>query len=150
MLYHLAQINVARIKGVSIEDPIMKEFVDNLDRVNKVAENTEGFVWRLKDEGNNATSFNPYNDEQVIINISVWETIEALEHFVYQTLHTDFLKRRKEWFTKYGKANMAMWWIPKGMFPSIEDSVERLDLLQNQGPSMHAFDFRKRFNPPEI
>ena len=99
--YHIAEINVARMKGVNIEDPIMKEFVDNLDRVNNLAENSEGFIWRLKDENNDATSFNPYNDEQVIINVSVWETVESLEKFVYKTFHTDFLKRRKEWFHSY-------------------------------------------------
>src|SRR2546421_9557844 len=83
--FQLAEINVARMKGVNINDPIMKEFVDNLDRVDTLAENSEGFVWRLKDESNNATHLNPYNDEQVILNISVWQSMEALEHYVYKT-----------------------------------------------------------------
>ena len=90
--YQLAQINISRMIGVNINDPIMKEFVDNLDKVNNLAEQSEGFVWRLKDENNDATSFNPYNDEQVIINISVWQSIASLETFVYKTVHTDFLK----------------------------------------------------------
>ena len=89
-MYQLAEINVAEMIGVNIDDPIMKEFVDNLDAVNQLAEESEGFVWRLKDESNNAASFNPYNDEKIIINISVWETIETLEHFTYKTFHTDF------------------------------------------------------------
>lgn len=97
--FQLAQINVARMKGASIDDPVMKEFVDNLDKINSLAESSKGFVWRLKDETNNATHLNPYSDEQVIINISVWETIEDLESFVYRSFHTDFLRRRKEWFS---------------------------------------------------
>ncbi|CAL2095056.1 DUF3291 domain-containing protein [Tenacibaculum sp. 190524A02b] len=149
-MYQLAQINIGRIVGVNMEDPIMKEFVDNLDKVNELAEGSEGFVWRLKDESNNAASFNPYNDEQVIINISVWETVEALENFTYKTFHTDFLKRRKEWFQKYGKAHYAMWWIKEGEFPTVEEAVEKLDYFQKNGASEKAFDFRKRFSKPKI
>ena len=146
--YQIAEINVARMKGVNIDDPIMKKFVDNLDRVNKLAENSEGFVWRVKDENNDATSFNPYEDEQVIINISVWESIESLEKFVFKTFHTDFLKRRKEWFKSYGKMYVAMWWIPAGEFPSIQEAVDQLDYLQKNGSSQNVFDFRKKFPKP--
>ena len=148
--YQLAQINIARMKGVDINDPIMTEFVENLDRVNALAESSAGFVWRLKDENNNATSVNPYNDEQVIINISVWESIETLENFVYKTFHTDFLKRRREWFQTFGKAYTAMWWIEKDQFPTIEEAVAKLDFLQNNGASTVVFDFRNKFNAPLI
>ena len=82
MKYHIAEINIARMKGVDINDPIMKEFVENLDAVNQVAESSEGFVWRLKDDNNNATSLNPYDDEQVIINVSVGQSMETLENFM--------------------------------------------------------------------
>ncbi|HAI37500.1 MULTISPECIES: DUF3291 domain-containing protein [unclassified Maribacter] len=146
--YQLAQINISRMIGVNINDPIMKEFVDNLDKVNNLAEQSEGFVWRLKDENNDATSFNPYNDEQVIINISVWQSIASLETFVYKTVHTDFLKRRKEWFQKFGKVTTAMWWISEGDFPSVENAVEQLDYLQKNGPSQKIFDFRNKYAPP--
>lgn len=148
MEYQLAQINVARMIGVNIEDPIMKEFVDNLDRVNELAESSPGFIWRLKDESNNASSFDPFNDEQVIINISVWENIASLENFTYKTFHTDFLKKRKEWFYKYGKAHFALWWIEKGKYPSIEDCIERLEYLQLNGVSEKAFNFRSKFSKP--
>lgn len=147
-MHQLAQINVARMIGVNIDDPIMKEFVDNLDRVNELAESSSGFVWRLKDESNNASSFNPYNDEQIIINISVWEDVESLEQFTYKTFHTDFLKRRKEWFMKYGQAHFALWWIEKGQFPTIDQAVERLEYLQKNGPSEYAFSFKQRYNQP--
>ena len=148
MKYQLAQINVARMIGVNIEDPIMKEFVDNLDTVNELAENSSGFIWRLKDESNNASNFNPFNDEQVIINISVWKDIGSLESFTYKTFHTDFLKRRKEWFYKYGKAHFALWWIEEGKYPSIEDAIKRLEFLQSNGATERAFDFRDKFTKP--
>jgi len=147
--FHLAEINVARMNGVNINDPIMKEFVDNLEIVNNLAEKSEGFVWRLKDESNNATNINPYNDEQVIINVSVWQTLVALENFVHRTFHSDFLKRRKEWFQTYGKVHTAMWWIPKEQVPTIEDSVEKLAYLQKNGSSDIVFDFRNKFPPPK-
>jgi len=148
MDYQLAQINVARMVGVNIEDPIMKEFVTNLDRINDLAEHSPGFIWRLKDESNNASSFNPFNDEQVIINISVWKDIESLENFTYKTFHTHFLKRRKEWFHKYGKAYFALWWVEEGNYPSIEESIERLEHLQRKGATEKAFDFRNTFTRP--
>lgn len=146
--FQLAQINIGRIKGVNIEDPIMKEFVENLDRINSLAEIGKGFVWRLKDDNNNATSINPYNDEQIIINVSVWESIEDLEIFVYKTAHTDFLRRRKEWFHSFGKSFSAMWWIPAGQYPTIEEATEKLAYLQEHGPSELVFDYKNQFPHP--
>jgi hypothetical protein len=148
-MYQLAEINVAEMIGVNIDDPIMKEFVDNLDAINQLAEESEGFVWRLKDESNNAASFNPYNNEKIIINISVWDTIETLEHFTYKTFHTDFLRRRKEWFTKYGKVNYALWWIKKDAFPTIDKCVEQLEYLKVHGPTEKAFNFKTKFPKPQ-
>lgn len=142
MAYQLAQINVGRILGINIDDPIMQEFVDNLDRVNRLAESSEGFVWRLQDDTNNATSFNPYDDAQIIINISVWADVESLKKFVYQTAHVDFLKRKKEWFTKFDQAHTAMWWIKAGDYPSVTQAVERLRYLQTNGNSTRAFNFQ--------
>jgi len=148
--YHLAEINIAKMKGVDINDPIMKEFVDNLEAVNTLAEESEGFIWRLKDDTDsyNATSLNPYNDEQIIINVSVWESTETLEHYMYKTFHSEFLKRRKEWFLKFGKAHTAMWWIPKGHIPTIEEAVEKLDYLQKNGVSKLVFDLRNKYPAP--
>lgn len=147
--YQLAEINIARMKGVNILDPIMQEFVDNLDHINALAESSEGFIWRLKDDSNNATQLNPYNDEQVIVNISVWKDVESLSEFVYRTMHTDFLKRRSEWFQKFGQAYFAMWWIESNDYPTIEDAKNRLDHLQNHGPSLYAFNFREKYEAPE-
>jgi hypothetical protein len=147
--YQLAQINVTRMKGIDINDPVMKEFAENLDPVNAAAEASEGFVWRLKDDSNNATGLNPYNDEQVIINLSVWESMEALEKFMYKTSHAEFLRRRKEWFGRFGKAHTAMWWIPAGQYPTVQEAVDKLDYLQKNGATEEAFDFRNKFPAPE-
>ncbi len=146
--YQLAEINVAHMKGVNIDDPIMKEFVDNLDNVNELAERSKGFVWRLKDEDNDATSFNPYNNEQIIINVSVWDSVEDLGNYVFKTFHSDFLKRRKEWFHTYGKVHTAMWWIPAGQFPTVKEAVKKLDDLQKNGASQEVFNFRHKFPKP--
>ncbi len=146
----LAEINVAKMRGVNIDDPIMKEFVDNLDKVNALAESSPGFIWRLKDDAGDATSYNPYDDEQIIINISVWKNIESLKHFVYKTFHTDFVKRRKEWFTLYGRVHTAMWWVNQGEYPTIDESVSRLDHLQKNGASSYVFDFKHPIKAPQV
>ena len=147
MKYHIAEINIARMKGVDINDPIMKEFVENLDAVNQIAESSEGFVWRLKDDTNNATSLNPYDDEQVIINVSVWQSIESLENFMYKTFHSEFLKRRKEWFVAYGTAHTAMWWVPAGHIPSTDEAEHKVQELRLLGPAPSAFNLRTMFSP---
>jgi hypothetical protein len=146
--YQLAEINIGRIKGVNINDPVMKEFVDNLETVNALADGSKGFVWRFRDDNNNATNFNPYNDQQVIVNVSVWESIEDLEHYMYKTFHADFLRRRKEWFQRYGKVYTAMWWIPAGQYPTLQQAVDNLDYLEKNGPTEKVFDFKTKFPRP--
>jgi len=146
--YQLAEINIAKMKGVNIDDPIMKEFVDNLDKVNEIAENSDGFVWRLKDDNNNATNLNPYNDEQIIVNYSIWESIETLEHYMYKTFHSEFLKRRKEWFQTFGQVSTAMWWVKKGEIPDLTEAMAKLDYLQKNGASAKVFNFRNKYPKP--
>jgi hypothetical protein len=145
--YQIAQINVGKILGSDINDPVMKEFVDNLPVINGIAESSEGYVWRLKDESDSATAFNPYNDNRIIINISVWKDISCLEKFVFQSMHLDFLKRRREWFEKYAKFYFAMWWIKVGEYPTIEEAVAKLDYMDANGPSQVAFNFKEKFTP---
>lgn len=146
--HHIAQINIARMKGVDIHDPVMKEFADNLDAVNAIAETSPGFIWRLKDESNNATSFDPYGDVRILINVSVWESIEALEDFMYRSFHSDFLRRRKEWFHSFGQSHTAMWWVPAGHTPTLQEAVDKLSHLQQHGPSADVFDLKTRFPKP--
>lgn len=145
--FHLAQINIGKILGASINDAFMKDFVDQLDEVNALAEESKGFIWRLKDDANNATGIKAFDDDQIIVNMSVWETVEDLEAFVYNGRHLDVLKRRKEWFSRL-KMFLALWWIPAGSIPTIEEAKNRLLHLEQNGPSAFAFDFKKRFGPP--
>jgi hypothetical protein len=97
---HLAQLNIGRLR-YEIGDPRMADFVDNLARVNAIADRSEGFVWRLQDDGGNATNFRPYHDPCVAINMSVWESVAALERYVWETVHKRFYARRDEWFEKF-------------------------------------------------
>ena len=145
--WHLAQLNIARMIGSGINDPIMKDFVYLLDEVNEIAEKSKGFVWRLKDDNNNATSIKAFDDDKFIINMSVWESIEDLELFVYKSRHADVLRRRKEWFSKI-KFSTVMWYVPVGTIPALEEAKSRLEYLEQHGSSLYAFDFKQKFAPP--
>ena len=142
----LAQINVARLLH-ALDDPRIAEFVDNLDAVNALAESSDGFVWRLKDDTGNATQIAFDEDPRVIVNMSVWETVEALETFAYKTSHRRFVQRRKEWFSLFGAPYVALWWIEDGHWPNPIEGRRRLAHLGQYGPSPYAFTFKKQFGP---
>ncbi len=146
MEMHLAQINVGRLRA-PVDDPMIADFYDALDEINALAERSPGFVWRLQTDEGNATSIRPYEDELIAVNMSVWESVDALADYVYRSMHATFLRRRREWFERFEAAHAAMWWIPAGIVPSVEDAVERLDHLEVHGPSPRAFTFRHRFGP---
>jgi heme-degrading monooxygenase HmoA len=148
MKFHLAQINIGKITGININDPIMKTFVDQLEEVNALAEGSKGFVWRLKDENNNATNFNPFGDDTIIVNISVWESMEDLQNFIFKGKHAEALRNRKQWFVNFGKPYTAFWYVPAGQVPTVEEAIERLTYLQNNGASAYAFDFKNQFAAP--
>ena len=147
MTHQLAELNVGRFRGADIHDPIMKEFADNLDKINALAESYDGFIWRLKDENNNATAFNPYEDERIAVNMSVWRNIESLENFAYKSGHVDFLRRKREWFENFGSAYLVLWWIPIDTLPTLKEAIARLDYLQLHGSTLHAFTFKNQFEP---
>ena len=150
MDFHLAQINIGRALALPGSPPL-QEFMDLLDPINAIADSTPGFVWRLQDDAGNATSYRPYpDDDLLIINMSVWESIEALSDFVYSGEHVQVLRRRKEWFEIFGKTYLALWWIPAGTLPTIEDAKHRLDLLEANGPTPEAFTFKQRFPAPGL
>ncbi len=144
----LVEINVARLR-YPLEDPRVAEFVDNLDRVNALAEASEGFVWRLKDEAGNATQIRAYDDPLIIANMSVWTAPEALYAFAYRTMHRRFVQRRKEWFELFDGPYLALWWVEEGRYPDIADGRRRLAHLERFGPTAWAFTFRKPF-PPSV
>jgi len=145
--WHVAQLNIARMAGATINDPVMKEFVDQLDSINTLAEQSEGFVWRLKSDEGNATSYNPYHDERIIINFSVWRSVEHLKDFVYKSAHTGVMKDRKKWFDNFGLPYYVIWNVPAGYLPSLDEAVERLTGLQQNGPTDYAFDFKNILKP---
>lgn len=149
MDWHIAEINVARLRA-PIDDPLVAEFVDALVDVNALAEGSPGFVWRLQTPAGDATGIQAFDDELIIVNMSVWASIEALADYVYRTVHTDFLRRKREWFERLGTAHAALWWVPAGSLPSVEDGTGRLDVLRQQGPTARAFTFAHRFDPAEV
>lgn len=146
--WHLAQINVARAVA-PIEDPVMAVFVAQLDAINAVADASPGFVWRLQSESGNATDIKAYSDPKIIINMSVWESAEALFEYVYKSDHLSVLRRRKDWFERANRPIMALWWVPAGQTPTVEDGVERLNYLAEHGPTERAFTFKERFPAPD-
>jgi heme-degrading monooxygenase HmoA len=147
MIWHLAQVNVGRfIKPVG--DPANADFMNALDQVNALAESSPGFVWRLKGEGNNATDIRPYEDPHMAINMSVWESVDALAAFVYRNMdHRGVMRRRREWFEER-QVYMALWWAPVGHIPTIEEAKGKLALLEQLGPTAEAFTFKQPFAPP--
>ena len=135
---HLAQLNIGRIR-YEIDDPRMADFTSNLALVNGLAERTPGFVWRFIDQSGNSTSTRPYADTRIAINLSVWESVEALERFVWQTVHKRFYGRRPDWFDTTDTPHFVMWWVAAGHRPSLAEAKERLEYLTAHGPSEFAF-----------
>ena len=141
-LQHLAQLNIGRIR-YETDDPRMADFMDNLERVNAIAERSPGFVWRYKDDSGNATETRPFaDDSRMLVNMSVWESVEALEKFVWQTVHTRFYDRKTEWFEKLDGAIFVLWHVPAGHRPSVAEAIARLEHLKAHGPSEYAFGWQ--------
>jgi hypothetical protein len=149
MTYQLAQINVAKLR-YPMDDPRIADFANNLERINAVAESAPGFVWRLQDDSGNATHIRAYDDPLIIVNMSVWQSLEALQAFAYRTEHVQFFRRRSEWFEDFGAPYLALWWIAAGAYPTPHEGRKRLDLLAARGPSPEAFTFRERFARPNV
>lgn len=150
MSWHLAQVNIGRLRA-PVDDPMIAEFKNALDRINALADETPGFIWRLQTEEGNATAIRPHaHDELLAINMSVWESIEALADYVYRSDHTTILRRRREWFEHYDGAYMAMWWVPAGHIPTVDEAMDRLAQLDGLGPTPNVFTFRHKFPPPDI
>lgn len=145
--YHIAQVNIGRIRA-ELDDPIMAGFVNRLDEINALADASPGFVWRLKGGEGNATYLRPYADERTILNMSVWETVETLQHYVFKTAHVELLRQRQAWFEKFAGVYTTLWWVPAGHIPGIDEAKKRLEHLEAHGPSQFAFTF-KTVHPPD-
>jgi len=146
--FHLAQVNIGRIRA-PLDDPIMEGFRSQLDPINALADRSPGFVWRLQTEDGNAMAIRPFADERMAINMSVWESLEALQQFVYQSAHVAPLRDRKQWFEPIEGPILVLWWIPAGHIPTVAEAQERLRHLEEHGPSLDAFTFRTPFPSPD-
>lgn len=149
--FQLAQLNIAKAIAPLDSEPLAS-FMAAIDGVNALADGAPGFVWRLEDgtddEHPGATGIRAYVDPWLIVNLSVWESRETLWDFVYGGGHLDVMRRRREWFTVLGESHLALWWIPAGEIPAIDDAVARLDHLRAHGPTPHAFTFKQPFDAP--
>jgi hypothetical protein len=148
--YELAQVNIGILRA-PLESPEIADFVANLDPVNALAEKAPGFVWRLVGDGNDATSVPGFAAEGpgLIINMSVWSSIEALSDFIFNGEHLAVMRRRRDWFTKMETAYAALWWVPAGAPPTVRDAEERVAHLRANGPTPIAFTLAQSFAPPD-
>jgi hypothetical protein len=138
----LAQLNIGRA-AAPLESEQLRDFMENLEPINALAEASAGFVWRLQTEDGNATAIKAWDDPLMILNMSVWASVESLADFVYRSAHTDFLRRRREFFEKPVEAIQVLWWVEDGHRPTIAEALERLDDLRANGPTERAFTFRE-------
>ena len=145
--FHLAQANIARTRA-PLDDPLMHSFVSQLESINALADNSPGFVWRLQTDAGDATAIRAYEDERILFNMSVWESLESLHHFVYRSAHVGPLRSRGEWFEPLEGPILVLWWIPAGHLPSVDEAKERFAILKAKGPTQEAFTFRQPFPPP--
>ena len=147
MNFHLAQINIGRLIA-PIDDPKIAEFVAQLGPINALADFASGFVWRLQSNSGNATDVVYNDDPLVIVNMSVWQSVEALRDYAYTSKHVDVFRDRAKWFEKMEKPHYCLWWIPAGHIPTVAEGRNRLEHYQLNGPTPHAFWFSKQFPAP--
>ena len=147
MVHHLAQINIGRLIA-PIDDPRIAEFVAQLAPINAVADKAPGFVWRLQSESGNATDIAYNDDPSIMVNMSVWESLDALREYAYKSDHMKVLRDRAKWFEKMDKPHYCLWWIPAGHIPTVAEGRERLEHYQELGATPYAFWFSQEFPEP--
>lgn len=144
-LYELVQLNLASMKE-PIDSPAMADFVANLDCINALADRSPGFIWRPQEEEVAAAAADTPN---ILVNMSAWKDVAALQAYVYKSEHTEIMRRRKEWFRHVQEAYLVLWWVPAGHRPSVVEATERLDHLRRHGPTSYAFTFKNPYPPPD-
>lgn len=145
---HLAQVNIGRMKA-PLDDPSMHGFVSRLAALNALADGSDGFVWRLQDgEGAGNTYLRPFDDDRIIVNMSVWASAEQLRAYTYNGPHAEILKQRRDWFEKFDGVAVALWWVAAGHTPTMDEAKQRLKSLDEYGPTPFAFTFKVMFPPP--
>ena len=142
--FHLAQVNIAQLLA-PLDDPQLAGFVARLDEINALADGSDGFVWRLQTEAGDATSLRVFDDDRLLVNLSAWRSVEALQQYVYRTVHAELIRQRAAWFERLGRPHYALWWIPAGTLPTVDEAKRRLAHLDAHGPSPQAFQFHRRY-----
>ena len=142
--FHLAQVNIAQLLA-PLDDPQLAGFVARLDEINALADGSDGFVWRLQTEAGDATSLRVFDDDRLLVNLSAWRSVEALQQYVYRTVHAELIRQRAAWFERLGRPHYALWWIRAGTLPTVDEAKQRLAHLDAHGPSPQAFQFHKRY-----
>lgn len=135
--FHVTQLNIGRLHH-ALDSEETAEFNVALGPINALAEATPGFVWRLVDDDGQSSShvrLPGEDDPLMIVNMSVWADLAALEHFMYRSGHAMYLKRRREWFERSDEATSVCWWIPAGELPELADAHRRLLHLREHGPT---------------
>jgi hypothetical protein len=153
MEYVVAQVNIGRL-AAPLDSPQLADFVGGLDSVNAAADGAPGFVWRMQTEDGNATAVGGFEEDGdgapggILINMSVWESVEALAAYAYGDTHLAVLRRRREWFERMKDAYAALWWIPRGHVPTVREAEDRVRHLRAHGPAPYAFTLKVHFPPP--
>lgn len=147
-MYQLAQVNIARMLA-PLSDPLMAGFVAQLDAINALADSSPGFLWRLQTPEGNATALRPYEDDLILVNLSLWASLTDLSAFIYKSRHRQVMQQRRQWFQQFDGPYTALWWVPSGHIPSVEEAKERLASLDTHGETPYAFSFKKPFPAPE-
>lgn len=145
--YHLAQVNVGTAT-YPLDAPEMADFTRNLDKINGLGKVSPGFVWLLEGESGYGSTDVPWpNDPAMLVNMSVWESVDALRDFVFKSEHVEILRRRREFFVPLNEVFAALWWVPAGTLPTVADAHERVQHLAEHGPTEYAFTFQRLFAP---
>lgn len=147
MSWHLAQANVAILRE-PIGSDRLADFVAALEPINALADASPGFLWRLQTEDGDSTAIRVFDDERIIVNMSVWESLAPLAHFVYETAHLDVMRGRRRWFERMAESHLVLWWVPDGYRPAAGEARDRLAELRENGPSPRAFTFKTPFAAP--
>lgn len=148
MKYYLAEANIGRAR-YTYDQPEFADFVENLDRINALADAAPGFVWRYVQVDEQEAGRDVFGDQSILFNMSLWESRAALMDYVYGSEHVDFVRRRADWFIPMDRPIMALWWQPAGRIPTVTEAKHRLERLAHSGPTADAFTFRRFFAAPE-
>ena len=147
MSFHLAQLNVARMRA-PLDHPLMREFVAWLEPLNGIADASPGFVWRLQTEDGDSTAIRAFDDPLLLVNMSVWESLEALQRYVFRSDHRRALRERASWFERAETPSTVLWWLPAGELPGLDEAKKRLQCLRERGPTPEGFTLSRSFPPP--